>query len=218
MSLIACENVSIGYGSKIIAENLNFTVEKGDFLCIIGENGVGKSTLIKTLLNLQKPLRGTIKFNISAGEIGFLAQETQISSDFPASVAEIVISGRLTPKKFFYNADDEKIAAHNMNLLKILPLKRKSFRELSGGQQKRVLLARALCSASKILILDEPTANLDPNSAENFYKIVSELNLSLGLTIIMISHDLNASISHATHILRLGNEFFFGKRENFANV
>ena len=164
MSLIACENVSIGYGSKIIAENLNFTVETGDFLCIIGENGVGKSTLIKTLLNLQKPLRGTIKFNISAGEIGFLAQETQISSDFPASVAEIVISGRLTPKKFFYNADDEKIAAHNMNLLKILPLKQKSFRELSGGQQKRVLLARALCSASKILILDEPTANLDPNS------------------------------------------------------
>lgn len=218
MNLISCENVALGYGSRVVVENLSFAVNAGDFLCVVGENGAGKSTLVKTLLNLQKPLRGTIKFNVTAGEVGYLSQQTQIQSDFPASVEEIVLSGRLTPKKFFFTAEDKAICARNLELLKILPLAKKCFRELSGGQQRRVLLARALCAASKILILDEPVANLDQKSAENFYDIVSELNLRLGLTIIMVSHDLNASIPHATHVLRLGNEIFFGKREDFGNV
>lgn len=217
MKLISCENVALGYGSKIVVENLSFAVNAGDYLCVVGENGAGKSTLIKTLLKLQKPLRGEIKFNVTAGEVGYLSQQTQIQSDFPASVEEIVLSGRLTPKKFFYTAEDKKISAHNMELLNILPLAKKCFRELSGGQQQRVLLARALCSAKKFLILDEPVANLDPQASADFYAVISELNLR-GVTIIMISHDVNEAISHATHVLRLGKKIFFGTREEFCNA
>ena len=217
MKLISCENVALGYGSKIVVENLSFAVNAGDYLCVVGENGAGKSTLIKTLLKLLKPLRGEIKFNVTAGEVGYLSQQTQIQSDFPASVEEIVLSGRLTPKKFFYTSEDKKISAHNMELLKILPLAKKCFRELSGGQQRRVLLARALCAAKKILILDEPVANLDPQASADFYAVISELNLR-GTTIIMISHDVNEAISHATHVLRLGDKIFFGTREEFLNA
>ena len=217
MNLISCENIALGYGSKVVVENLSFAVNAGDYLCVVGENGAGKSTLIKTLLKLQKPLRGEIKFNVTAGEVGYLSQQTQIQSDFPASVEEIVLSGRLTPKKFFYTSEDKKISAHNMELLKILPLAKKCFRELSGGQQRRVLLARALCAAKKILILDEPVANLDPQASADFYAVISELNLR-GTTIIMISHDVNEAISHATHVLRLGDKIFFGTREEFLNA
>ncbi len=217
MNLISCENVALGYGNRVVVENLSFEVNAGDFLCVVGENGAGKSTLVKTLLKLQKPLRGAIKFNVAAGEVGYLSQQTQIQSDFPASVEEIVLSGRLTPKKFFYTAEDKAISARNMELLNVLPLAKKCFRELSGGQQRRVLLARALCAASKILILDEPVANLDPHAAADFYAVVAELNLR-GLTIIMISHDLNASIPHATHVLQLGGKIFFGTREDFDHV
>ena len=216
MNLITCKNVSLGYGSRVVVENLNFTVDTGDFLCVVGENGAGKSTLVKTLLGLQKPLRGEIFFNTLAG-VGYLSQQTLIQSDFPASVEEIVLSGRLTPKKFFYTADDKEISARNMELLNVLPLSKKCFRELSGGQQRRVLLARALCAASKILILDEPVANLDPQATADFYEVVSELNLR-GVTIIMISHDVSEAVSHATHVLKLGTEIFFGTREDFCNA
>ena len=218
MNLITCENVALGYGSRVVVENLSFAVNAGDFLCVVGENGAGKSTLVKTLLGLQKPLRGKIFFNTSAGEVGYLSQQTQIQSDFPASVEEIVLSGRLTPKKFFYTAEDKEISVRNMKLLNVLPLARKCFRELSGGQQRRVLLARALCAAKKILILDEPVANLDPHAAADFYEVVSELNLRDGLTIIMISHDVNEAIPHATHVLKLGAEIFFGTNEDFRHA
>ena len=97
--MIRCENVSLGYGAHIVVENLNFSVETGEYLCIIGENGSGKSTLVKALLNLQKPLSGKIIFNVKAGEIGYLPQQTQIQKDFPASVEEIVLSGCLSRKK-----------------------------------------------------------------------------------------------------------------------
>ncbi len=217
MNLISCENISLGYGAQIVVENLSFTVDAGDYLCIVGENGAGKSTLIKTLLNLQKPLRGKIFLkNISSGDIGYLPQQTQIQKDFPASVEEIILSGCLARKKFlpFYSSEDKKTAAQNMERLKISALAKKCFRELSGGQQQRVLLARALCAAKKILLLDEPTAALDPKAAEDFYKIIYELNLS-GMTIIMISHDVNEAIKYTTHVLKLGKNIFFGKKEAY---
>ena len=217
MNLISCENIFLGYGSQIVVENLNFTVDDGDYLCIVGENGAGKSTLIKTLLNLQKPLSGKIFLkNISDGDIGYLPQQTQIQKDFPASVEEIILSGCLARKKFlpFYSSEDKKIAAQNMERLKISALAKKCFRELSGGQQQRVLLARALCAAKKILLLDEPTASLDPKAAADFYQIISELNQS-GMTIIMISHDVNEAIKYSTHVLKLGKTIFFGKKEDY---
>lgn len=211
MILLSCEKVSLGYGSHVIVKDLNFTVNAGDYLCIVGENGAGKSTLLKTLLGLQKPLSGKISLNVLAGEVGYVAQQTQIQKDFPASVEEIILSGCLARKKFlpFYSAEDKNVAAQNMKRLGILSLAHRCFRELSGGQQQRVLLARALCAAKKILLLDEPISGLDPTAASDMYKIIAELNRS-GMTIIMISHDVNEAIKHATHVLHMGEKIFFG--------
>ena len=212
MILIACENVTLGYGSEVVASNVNFTVSEGDYLCIVGENGAGKSTLVKTLLGLRKPLRGKILLNgLSAGDIGYLSQQTQVQKDFPASVEEIVLSGCLARKKFmpFYSAEDKNIAAQKMERLGVSSLSKRCFRELSGGQQQRVLLARALCAAKKILLLDEPVAGLDPEASADMYKVITELNRG-GVTIIMISHDVNEAIRHATHVLHLGDKIFFG--------
>ena len=211
MILLTCEKVSLGYGSRVVVKDLSFTVSAGDYLCVVGENGAGKSTLLKTLLGLQKPLGGKISLNVAAGEVGYLPQQTQIQKDFPASVEEIVLSGCLARKKFlpFYSAEDKSIAAQNMERLGVTSLAHRCFRELSGGQQQRVLLARALCAAKKILLLDEPIAGLDPEAAADMYKIISELNRS-GMTIIMISHDVDEAIKHATHVLHLGDKIFFG--------
>ncbi len=211
MNLLTCEKVSLGYGSGVVVKDLSFKVNAGDYLCIVGENGAGKSTLVKTLLGLQKPLGGKISFNVAAGEVGYLPQQTQIQKDFPASVVEIILSGCLARKKFlpFYSAEDKKLCVDNMERLGISTLAHRCFRELSGGQQQRVLLARALCAARKILLLDEPIAGLDPQAADDMYKIISELNRS-GMTIIMISHDVDEAIKHATHVLHLGENIFFG--------
>ncbi len=220
MNLIACENVSLGYGTRVVVKDLSFAVGAGDYLCIIGENGAGKSTLVKTLLGLQKPLGGKIFLNgLTAGDIGYLPQQTQIQKDFPASVEEIVLSGCLARKKFlpFYTSEDKRIAARNTARLGIASLATKCFRELSGGQQQRVLLARALCAAKKILLLDEPIAGLDPEAAADMYKVIAALNRD-GLTIIMISHDVHEAIKYASHVLHLGEKIFFGTREDFRNA
>lgn len=110
MNLLTCEKVSLGYGSGVVVKDLSFKVSAGDYLCIVGENGAGKSTLVKTLLGLQKTLGGTITLNVTAGEVGYLPQQTQIQKDFPASVEEIILSGCLARKKVlpFYSAEDKK--------------------------------------------------------------------------------------------------------------
>ena len=218
MSLLDIQNVSLGYDSNVILENLNFTVNKGDYLCIVGENGSGKSTLMKTLLNLQNPIKGKIVKGdgLLPNEIGYLPQQTVIQRDFPASVSEIVVSGfqarcGLRP---FYNKEEKKLARENMDRLGILNLSKRCYRELSGGQQQRVLLARALCATRKILLLDEPVSGLDPKVTADMYNLIKDLNND-GITIIMISHDISAAIKYASHILHIGSNVFFGTREEY---
>ncbi len=218
MSLLDIQNVSLGYDSNVILENLNFTVNKGDYLCIVGENGSGKSTLMKTLLNLQDPIKGKIVKGdgLLPNEIGYLPQQTVIQRDFPASVSEIVVSGfqarcGLRP---FYNKEEKKLARENMERLGILNLSKHCYRELSGGQQQRVLLARALCATRKLLLLDEPVSGLDPKVTADMYNLIKDLNND-GITIIMISHDISAAIKYASHILHIGSNVFFGTREEY---
>ncbi len=218
MALITTQDLSLGYDSEIIVENLNFEVNAGDYLCIVGENGSGKTTLMKTLLHLQDPLGGQILFGegLKKNEIGYLPQQTIFQKDFPASVREIVLSGcqgRLGIRPF-YNKNEKTLAGKNMERMDITDLAGRSFRELSGGQKQRVLLARALCATQKILLLDEPVAGLDPVVTMEMYELISRLNQD-GITIIMISHDIAAAARYATHILHIGNEIFFGTKDEY---
>lgn len=224
MALITCHDVTLGYEGKMISHNIDFQVQEGEYLCIVGENGVGKSTLMKALLNLRKPLRGEIVRGdgLKEYEIGYLPQQNNVQKDFPASVREVVLSGCLNRCGFrpFYNAEEKKICRENMERMGIWELRKSCYRDLSGGQQQRVLLARALCAARKVLLLDEPVAGLDPKVTTEMYELIGSLNKD-GITIIMISHDIAAAVRYATHILHLmGNgtdsrPFFYGTTEEY---
>lgn len=220
MAQLTCENLRLGYDSKIIIESLSFTVNKGDYLCIVGENGSGKTTLMKTILRLQKPLAGTIRTGdgLMPDEIGYLPQQTQVQKDFPASVREIVLSGCQSRcgRRFFYNKAEKQLATDNMARMGILPIEKKCYRELSGGQQQRVLLARALCATQKMLLLDEPVTGLDPRASEEMYSLIENLHKD-GITVIMISHDIESALKYATHILHIGDEIFFGTKKEFVH-
>lgn len=220
MALISCCNVSLAYEGNTIVRDLNFTVNQGDYLCIVGENGSGKSTLMKALLGLKSVSDGSITFGegLHNKNIGYLPQQTDIQRDFPASVKEIVLSGCLSNGKFrpFYSKQDKATAEKNMERLSIRDLEKKCYRELSGGQQQRVLLARALCSADKLIILDEPAASLDPVVTAEMYELIDSLNKNDKLTVIMVSHDIAHAVKSASHILHIGNTpLFFGTREDY---
>ncbi|MBO4912698.1 MAG: metal ABC transporter ATP-binding protein [Butyrivibrio sp.] len=218
MSFISAQNLTLGYDKTVVTENLNFKVEKGDYLCIVGENGSGKSTLMKTMLGLQTAIDGQILFGdgLMKNEIGYLPQQTIVQRDFPASVYEIVLSGcqshmGLRP---FYTEKERALASKNMERMDIYDLKNKCYRELSGGQQQRVLLARALCATTKVLLLDEPVSGLDPKVTHEMYELIKDLNDS-GVTIIMVSHDISAAVKYASHILHIGKALFFGTKEEY---
>lgn len=216
---ITCKNVSFSYDGKTAVKNVSFTLNKGDYLCILGENGTGKSTIIKGLLGLIGTNYGSIEYSdVKRTEIGYLPQIAEIPKNFPASVFEAVLHGRcdklgLLP---FFTAADKKIAMDNMKLLGIEKLKNKGFSTLSGGQKQRVLLARALCATEKILFLDEPVSGLDPIVTSEMYQIISDINKKNKISIIMISHDTKTAAEYATHILHLKKEpLFFGTSEDY---
>ena len=219
MAQITCKNLTLGYENRAIQENLNFSINAGDYLCIVGENGSGKSTLMKTLLHLQPPISGTIELGdgLRKNEIGYLPQQTLVQRDFPASVKEIVLSGcqGRCGWRPFYNKEDKEIARKSMEKMMIQDLQDRCYRELSGGQQQRVLLARALCAAKKILLLDEPVSGLDPKVTAEMYQLIQDLNKRDGITIIMISHDIEAAVRYATHILHIGEHCFFGTKKQY---
>ena len=208
MPQLICRDVSLGYNGHPISEHLNFEVQAGDYLCIVGENGSGKSTLIRTLLGLKAPLSGSIRLEegLHSSDIGYLPQKTDLQRDFPATVEEIVISGCAGRSRFrpFYGKRERLDAITNMKIMDILPLAKRSFRDLSGGQQQRVLLARALCAANRILLLDEPVSGLDPHATEELYETIRHLNRHLGVTIIMVTHDLRGTMDDAKKILQMG--------------
>ena len=219
MNYIEVKDITTGYDGIPLTKHIKFVVEKGDYLCIVGENGAGKSTLMKTLLRLIPPVKGEISFSEELGpkDIGYLPQQTIVQKDFPASVWEIVLSGNLskTGLRPFYNKEEKKRAVDCLRKLDAWDLRKKTFRNLSGGQQQRVLLARALCATSELILLDEPVAGLDPKVTEEMYRMVKSLN-DMGVTIIMISHDISTAVRYSNRILHLGHkQLFFGKTEDY---
>ena len=187
-------------------------------MCVVGANGSGKSTLIKGILGLIKPIKGKVIYKgLKQNYIGYMPQETKVDSNFPASVLEIVLSGTLNQyKNIFYSKEQKEIAINNLKLLGIEKLKNKSFSELSGGQRQKVLLARSLSATTKLLILDEPSNNLDSKSKKELYNTIVDLNKNHGITIIMITHDLDHDNLIGNKILSLReNDIFFGSVEEF---
>lgn len=218
MAQITGENLTLGYEGKAVLRDLNFTVEAGDYLCIVGANGSGKTTLMKTLLGLQSPLGGTIRFGdgLTRREIGYLPQQTQVQRDFPALVREIVRSGfqgrcGLRP---WYTAQEKEEADRMLQKVGAADLAGRCYRDLSGGQQQRVLLARALCAARKALLLDEPVTGLDPEAAAQMYRLIGDLHAE-GVTILMITHDLGPALQQATRILHIATPVFCGSPRDY---
>ncbi len=214
MAQITCRDLSFAYDGETVLSDINFSIDAGAYLCIVGENGSGKSTLMRGILGLKAPSKGEISFcELKPTEIGYLPQQTQIQRDFPASVREVVLSGRLNSMRgrMFYNAADRAAAAENMERLGIDDIADRCYLDLSGGQQQRVLLARAMCATKKLLLLDEPVTGLDPVAANEMYNLIKLVNLCDNTSVIMISHDIHAAVRYATHILHLGrSQLFFG--------
>ncbi len=186
------DSLSLSYGENKILENINFEIFKEDYIAIIGPNGGGKTTLLKLILGFIKPTLGEIKIfgksPIDArNKIGYLPQYINFNMDMPISVLDIVLQGRLCKNKLFYNQKDKKIAIQKLEIMNISHLQNRKIKNLSGGQRQRVLLARALAKEPRILILDEPTASIDPLGQKEIYAILKELPL----TKLIVSHDIN---------------------------
>jgi zinc transport system ATP-binding protein len=214
VTLLRCEEAAFGYEGKAVVRGLNFSLERGDYLCVAGENGSGKSTLLRGLLGFLSPEGGRVlRPGLGNGDTGYLPQESGGSGDFPASVFEVVLSGRLGRRGIrpFYSSEDRRAAEEHLERLGMADLRRRCFRELSGGQRRRVLLARALCAARTLLVLDEPAAGLDPLVRGEVYRLLERVNREQGMGILMVSHDLDEAIQSATKILHLDHaQIFFG--------
>ena len=219
MTQLTCQNLAVGYEGRAVLENLNFSVCPGDYLCIVGENGSGKSTLMKTILGLQPPVRGKVLTGdgLRKNKIGYLPQQTPVQRDFPASVREIVLSGcqGRCGGRPFYSKGEKQLAQTAMERMQVAALAKRCYRTLSGGQKQRVLLARALCAAQNMLLLDEPVSGLDPKVTGEMYGLIQRLNREGGVTILMISHDITATLTYASHILHLGRRVFFGTKADY---
>lgn len=209
--MIKCHNLTLGYGSKNIVNSFNYEINSGEYLCIIGRNGCGKTTFLRGLAGVLRPKAGRIELrdNLRRNQIGYLPQITIAQKDFPASVEEIVLSAfqgksLLLP---FYGKALRKRADECLELTHATNLRKESFRELSGGQKQRVLLARALCAAERLLLLDEPVTGLDPESSQNMYNIIKDLHEQKKMTIVMVSHDVEAAKKYATRVLDFNTIF-----------
>lgn len=218
--LIECRGAAFAYETGTVLEGLSFHVNEGDYLCILGENGAGKSTLMKGLLRMKAPSKGSLYFNASLrrNAVGYLPQQTAVQKDFPASALEVVLSGRLNHSRFrpFYSAADKAAAMENLRRLGADGLAGESYRSLSGGQQQRVLLARALCATERLLLLDEPAAGLDPQVTAELYRLIADINREMGVTIVMVSHDVQCAMQQAKSILHLRHaQLFFGTVEEY---
>ena len=211
--MIEVNAISFRYHKDWVLQDISFRVEKGEFVGVIGPNGSGKTTLLKILYRLLTPQKGEILFNLApmkrmdradiAKRIAVVAQETQLL--FPFSVLETVLMGRspYLGHLTFEGQKDLEISKKAMEWTKILPFSERPMDELSGGERKRVFIARALAQEPEVILLDEPTANLDIHHQIDFLDLILTLNRERGLTIFMASHDMNIASEFCDRLILL---------------
>ncbi|MDA8226597.1 MAG: metal ABC transporter ATP-binding protein [Desulfitobacterium hafniense] len=217
--IIEVNNLNFGYNDSLILKDISFSVDKGDFLGLIGANGSGKSTLVKLLLKILTPLSGEIMLlgeNISRfkqwDKIGYVSQKANsFNSSFPATVEEIVTANLFSKIGLFKlpKKHHKEQVYHALELVGMQDYGKKLIGNLSGGQQQRVFIARVLVSEPEIMFLDEPTVGIDAKSEEAVYCLLARLNQELGLTIIMVTHDISAITIHANKLICLGENGLF---------
>lgn len=210
---IEAKNVSFAYNSNTVLDSVSFTIDKGDYVGIIGPNGGGKTTLLKILVGLLDPQSGEVKIEgvpiaefKNKSHIGYVPQRVaEESVSFPATVYEVVESGRVGKKGLFSRLGEEDTSNINqaLKIASIENLKDKLMGQLSGGQRQRVHVARALASQPEILILDEPFVGIDITAQEDFYAFLKDLNENRNLTIIFVSHDINVITEEVKSVLCL---------------
>jgi zinc transport system ATP-binding protein len=190
---IRLNNVSFAYRHQPILENVTLSIPHREFASVVGPNGGGKTTLLKLLLGLIHPDEGSIQVLGTSPEkarerMGYMPQYAHLDMTFPATVLDVVLMGRLKRMRFRFSAADRSRAMEAIETVGMTPFVHTGFNTLSGGQKQRVLIARALCSRPAILLLDEPTANVDLETEENLFAILRDLNRDM--TILVVSHDL----------------------------
>ena len=217
--LVVFENVSLGYARQTVLRQLNFVVEEGDFIGIVGANGSGKTTLLRAMLGLLHPLTGQIRretTNHARPLFAYVPQRGQLDEHFPFRVREIVLMGRYGQMGLLRRPSqrDRELVIQAMEHLEIIALAEKPFAELSGGQKQRVLLARGLVSEPAILVLDEPTEGLDPALQSSILDLIRHFHQEHRMTVIWVTHHLNDIANHARTIgLLHQGELLWGKRE-----
>jgi len=193
-AVIYLKDVSFSYGNQVVLDNVNLYIREGTFFSIVGPNGGGKTTLVKLMLGILKPDRGEIRImgaspQASRRHIGYVAQHIHFDPMFPINVMDVVLMGRLAGRWGGpFSRADRREALAALDEMGLKELTGASFADLSGGQRQRVLIARALVTRPKMLLLDEPTANIDATVEDRFYSILKELNKRL--TILLVTHDL----------------------------
>lgn len=222
MAQLRCENISVGYEDGIVVSDVSFELNRGDYVCIVGENGAGKSSLLKGILGLARIQGGKLEYGdgMSRADVGYLPQQKDYQKNFPATVKEVVMSGFLNKMGLrpYYNRAEKAKAMEILSDFGMADYVRASFGSLSGGQKQRVLLARAMCATDKLLLLDEPTTGLDPVATEELYELLKRLNREKKTTILMVSHDLNKAVSDAGLILHVNKRSgcgYFGPADKY---
>ena len=214
MRPIAVSNLKIGYKNHVVAENINFVLEQNDFVIVIGPNGGGKTTLVKTILGIIPPLDGSVEvLGCSVHHvcphrkrIGYVPQMGKVKGDLPATLLDVVLSG-LFPymhRISFIGKEERKLALRMIEELGLFDKRNELFANLSGGQQKRGLVARALMGHPDALIFDEPTSGVDIAAASEFRKLIVDLHKNKGIPILLVTHDINPYLDYLTKIIIIG--------------
>ena len=204
-SVIEIRDLDFSYGGPTILENIQLDIEEKEFVGMVGPNGSGKTTLLKIILGLLKPDKGSVKIlgktpHQSVKEIGYMPQFTPFSRNFPITVEETVLMGRLgkTSKIGLFGKADKELAAESMEAVEVINLRKRPIGSLSGGQLQRVLIARALTCNPEIMILDEPTANVDMKVEKDIFDLLKKLNEKI--TIIVVTHDIGFISQYITKV------------------